>query len=449
MFAISLFVLGSMLASMSQSMGQLILFRALQGLGAGGIMPVVLTILGDIFNLQERAKMQGVFSSVWGTAALAGPALGAFLVTTSHATAYFPPILHPILGWRSIFWVNLPFAALAMTVLAFKYHEDPALKAEHAKSDLKTSDRLDLRGLILLTIGATALLTGISLASGVSVPWYIPFAILATGIISTILFIRHEPHAKNPIMSPTLMMHRSIGPAVIVSGLLGLAIFAVETFVPLYVQGGRGWSPGAAAAAVSPVMFAWALAGLIVMPLMMKWGFRKLILIGTFFVLAGLIALLIASLAGAPLTVFIILMFLIGAGFSPISMGTLLTAQEAVDYEQRGIVTSSVTFFRNFGGALGIGLFGALFNLLTTTKLRGITQNTFSAGDLLDTEKLKHIRATHPDLLTTAQSTISHGLYWVFAAMLTAALTMTALSLLIPKKKHPPPPTIDNPMESL
>jgi len=133
MFSITLFAVGSMLASMSQSMGQLILFRGMQGLGAGGIMPVVLTILGDIFTLKERAAMQAVFSSVWGTAALAGPALGAFLVGTAGAGEHVPAWLKGVLGWRSIFWVNLPTGVVAMVVLAVKYHEKRSQKTKEGK----------------------------------------------------------------------------------------------------------------------------------------------------------------------------------------------------------------------------------------------------------------------------------------------------------------------------
>ena len=118
MFSIGLFAAGSVLASMSQSMGQLILFRGLQGLGAGGIMPVVLTVLGDIFTLKERARIQGVFSAVWGSASLAGPALGAFLVNTTKFAPYVPAGLRGMLGWPTIFWVNLPAAATAMVMLA-------------------------------------------------------------------------------------------------------------------------------------------------------------------------------------------------------------------------------------------------------------------------------------------------------------------------------------------
>src|SRR5688572_10389701 len=131
--AIAIFCVASLLASFAQSMTQLIIFRGLQGLGAGGVMPVVLTILGDIFTLEERARIQGFFSAVWGTASLAGPALGALLVNT--------------LGWRSVFWVNLPFGLLGLAMLAWKYHE----RREAHEMDL------DLPGVLLLAVASMAL----------------------------------------------------------------------------------------------------------------------------------------------------------------------------------------------------------------------------------------------------------------------------------------------------
>jgi MFS family permease len=433
MFSITLFAVGSVLSSTSLSMGQLIVCRGLQGLGAGGIMPVVLTVLGDIFTLKERAAMQAVFSAVWGTAALAGPALGAFLVGTERFAGSVPAWVRPWLGWPSIFWVNLPTGAVAMLVLAMKYHEHKS-QAPGGKTGLQ--ERLDLRGMIWLSVGSTALLAGVSLAAGVTVPWWVPAGAVAAGAGAFWGFIRHERVAMNPIMPASLMMHRSIGPAMVVSGLLGVGVFAVDTYVPLYVQGGRGWTVSAAAAAVTPVLFAWALSGLMVMPLMIRWGFRRLVTAGSILVTAGFVGLFLSAVFQWPLWILTSLLFMTGIGFSPCSMGTLLSAQDAVEYEQRGIVTSGVTFFRNFGGALGVGLFGALFNLLTANTLKGIIGNEFSTGDLLDSEKLKHIHEEHPQLLLRAQSAISHGLLWVFGAMLAGAVAMILMSRLISPHKH-------------
>jgi hypothetical protein len=268
------------------------------------------------------------------------------------------------------------------------------------------------------------------------VPWWVPAGSLVVGIVAMVWFVKWERVAKNPIMPSALVMHRSIGPSVAVSGLLGVTIFSVDTYVPLYVQGGRGWSAGAAAAAVTPVMLAWSLIALVSMPLMLKWGFRALVTIGSAVVLASLGALVVASVMGAPLWLITVLMFLTGAGISPVSMGTLLAAQDAATAEQRGLVTSSVTFLRNFGGAMGVGMFGALFNFLTARSLGEIMGKGFSAGDLLDPLKLKGFREAHAEILARAQSTISWGLYWVFGGMALMAVVMVVMSRMISSHQH-------------
>ncbi len=265
LFSIGLFAVGSLLASVSHSMVQLIVFRGVQGLGAGGIMPVVLTILGDIFTLEERANIQGIFSAVWGTASLAGPLLGAFLVGTTRFAPYVPAFVRPILGWPMIFWVNLPAGFAGVVVLVLKYHDR---QKPH-------STDLDLPGVLLLAVGTTSLLTAVSLAAGVSVPMIVPVAALVLGLAAMAGFVQRERTAGNPIMPPALMVHRAIGPSILASGLLGIGVFALDTYVPLYVQGGQGRSAGAAAATVTPVMLAWACSGVVAAPLIMRWGFQK------------------------------------------------------------------------------------------------------------------------------------------------------------------------------
>src|SRR3954468_15729255 len=174
LFAIALFGVASVLASASHSMLQLIVFRGLQGLGAGGIMPVVLTILGDIFTLEERARIQGFFSAVWGAASLAGPALGAFLVNT--------------FGWRSIFYVNLPFGAIGLAVLAWKYHD----------REKPHSTELDLPGVVTLAIACTALLSLVSRLGPDGWSWPAIVALLLIAVGGIAWFVQLEKRAANP-----------------------------------------------------------------------------------------------------------------------------------------------------------------------------------------------------------------------------------------------------------
>ncbi|MFT3785826.1 MAG: MFS transporter [Tepidisphaeraceae bacterium] len=248
--AVVIFTVGSVLAALSHSMVQLILFRGLQGLGAGGIMPVVLTILGDLFTLKECAKMQGLFSSVWGLSSLAGPALGAGLVHT--------------LGWRWVFLVNLPFGALGLLVLFWKYHDR---QKPH-------STVIDIVGIALVTAASTSLLALVSRLGPDGWGWPMIAVLLSVFVVGAIVFFLHERKTTNPVMSPGLMAQRDILVPIIAMALFGATFLSLDTYVPLYVQGGRGGGATAAAAVVTPVMMTWALSNMLSAPLLVRWGFR-------------------------------------------------------------------------------------------------------------------------------------------------------------------------------
>lgn len=406
--AISLFCVASLLASASQTMGQLILFRGLQGLGAGGIMPVVLTILGDIFTLEERATIQGFFSMVWGTASLAGPALGAMLVRT--------------LGWRSIFFVNLPFGVIGLVVLMWKYQD---------KEKPHTTD-LDLPGICLLAIACTAILTLVSRLGpdGWAWPAAMMLAVIAAGTIAW--FIRVEQSAANPVMPPKLIMQRAIGPSLIGSCLLGVGFLSLDTYVPLYVQGAKGGGAMAAASVVTPVMLAWASSGILAAPLVVRWGFRNTALMGCLLTTISFSGLFACAMFDAPHWVLTSVLFLSGFGFGPASMAYLLASQNAVAWQQRGIVTSSIQFFRTIGGAVGIGVLGMFFNLLTASQMQQLRETGIDPSKLLDAEARKLMSA---DTLSRASGMFGHGLTWVFASMVICVLAQFVVTLLLPNQK--------------
>lgn len=407
LFAIALFTAGSVLASFAQSMQQLILLRGIQGLGAGGIMPVVLTILADIYSLDERARVQGYFSAVWGVAALAGPPLGAFLVKT--------------LGWRSIFYVNLPFALLGMAVLMWKYTD----RSERHAVDL------NLPGIASLAVACTSLLGVLSgLGPG---GWSWPLLIVGTVVVAATFayFFRHERRADQPILPPDIVFNRAIGPSLIGMFLLGLCVMCIDTYVPLYVQGARGGGPGAAAGVVTPVILTWALSNFAVAPFFVGWGFRKTALIGASLVLLGLAGVLACTLLELPHLVLSGVLAVVGMGFGPCSLAYLLSAQHAAPINQRGSVTGSVSFFRTMGGALGIGVLGALLNLLMLPDLNRLADRGVTPGDVLDPSK--HGRLS-PDVLHSIQHAIGHALFWVFATMAALAVIQLLATLAMPRK---------------
>jgi MFS family permease len=406
--AIGLFCAASVLAAASQSMTQLIVFRGLQGLGAGGIMPVVLTILGDIFTLKERAKIQGAFSAVWGGASLAGPALGWVLVDS--------------LGWRSVFFVNLPFGAIGFAVLAWKYHD----RERPHKVDL------DLPGIGLLALSCGAILAAVSGLGPDGWPWPVAVALAVVAVVAMAWFVRVERRATNPVLPPSLLAQRAIGPSLVGSGVLGVGFLSLDTFVPLYVQGAKGGGAAAAAAAVTPVMLAWAASGLLAAPLIVRWGFRRTALLGCLLTGVGFVGLFACALADAPQWAMTLVLLVSGFGFGPASMSYLLAAQDAVGFGQRGVVTSGITFFRTIGGAVGIGALGMLFNVLTGPQLATLKSAGLSPAALVD----PHERAKlPPDVLASASGTVGSSLTWVFGAMVLSVVVQAAVTLLMPRRK--------------
>jgi MFS family permease len=406
--AIGFFLAGSVLAAWAHSMTQLIIYRGIQGLGAGGIMPVVLTIAADIFTLEERAKIQGFFSAVWGTAALLGPALGAFLVKA--------------FGWRSVFFVNLPLGLLGMAVLIWKYHDTE----EPHPADL------DLPGVAAMTTGGVSLLLLVSRLGPDGWDWPIALALGAVAAVSIAYLIWHERRAEYPILSPQLLTRRDIGPSMLASLLFGLAFLSLDTFVPLYVQGGRGGGVAAAAGVVTPVMLTWALSGVVAAPLLVRWGFRKTALFGATIVMLGFGGLAVLALVSAPHWTITTILALTGFGFGFASMSYLLAAQEAVGFQQRGIVTSATTFFRSIGGALGVGVLGGVFNVLSHKDLAALAGLGVTPAKLLDPHTAGDIP---PEAAARAQHVIASGLTWVFIAMAAVTVAMFAVTFWMPARK--------------
>jgi MFS family permease len=424
LFSIGLFLIASLLASTANSMVQLILYRGLQGIGAGGIMPTVLTLLADIFTLEERAKIQGLFSAIWGTSSLAGPALGALLVKT--------------MGWRSIFFINLPPGIIAAVVI-WIYYKDHFGMTEHGDAPVNPSlsdaprslnplAHIDLPGFISLSIASASLLVALSLQWH----WIVTPALLVACALSTTFFVRHERRAEDPLLPLDLLSSATIAPCLIGSLLLGIGFLSLDTYVPLYVQGGRGGDATAAAGVVTPVMLAWAISGVFSAPLVVKWGFRKTSILGCGMILVGFTGLIVCAAFHWPMWVLTTTLAITGLGFGPASMSYLLAAQGAVDYFQRGTVTSSIQLTRTLGGALGIGLLGALLNILNRPLMAHFAESGYAPAYLLDPKMHSKLPA---DLLGHAQSVMSNNLVWVFIGMIAFAVIQIVITTRMTEAK--------------
>ncbi len=326
---IGLFLAGSLACGQARSMGALIAWRALQGLGAGAMQPVTFTIVGDLFDLHERGRMQGLFGAVWGIAGLVGPLVGGAIV-------------HSV-GWRWIFWMNLPFGLASAAVLALAYHERPE-RHEH---------RLDLAGAALLAIAVVAALLAVrSRGAGlVAVP---------VSAVALLAFLAVERRASEPLLPLDLFSQRVMVVASASGALMGAAMLATVTYVPLWVQSVLGRAPTAAGAAIAPMALGWPVASAITGRLVPRVGYRPLLLTG--FALSAAATVLAAAVLrpGAPLPAVQALMAMYGAGLGIANLPLLLAVQTSVPWNRRGVATASTLFFRTIGGALAVGLLGGV-----------------------------------------------------------------------------------------
>jgi EmrB/QacA subfamily drug resistance transporter len=329
LIGIALFLVGSLASGLSASIEQLIAFRALQGLGAGAVQPIVMTVIGDLYAPSERGRVQGLFGAVWGVAGVAGPLLGGAIV---HA-----------LSWRWVFLVNLPPGILAMIALSVFYREP---KRERATLPL------DWAGAITITLASLALLLA---ASEVLVP-----LMGAASVLLLIAFVWLESRAKDPVVPLSLMTRRLIAVATIASLLLGAAMMGILNFLPLHVQGVLGELPTVAGLVIAPMLVGWPLAAALTTRLLTRIGYKKPLVLGAAITTVSLFAAVPLISSAAPPWTLGIAMFAFGVGMGLANTAAIIGVQASVGYEQRGVATATTMFARSMGSALGVGALGAV-----------------------------------------------------------------------------------------
>lgn len=330
MFGIALFLIGSVACAMASTMPTLIAARALQGLGAGAMQPMALTIIGDLFDIRERGRVQPWFGAVWGVAGLAGPLLGGLLV--KHWS------------WPWVFLINIPFGLGAMVVVSFALRENVAQRPVS----------LDIGGAFLMTGSVVALLVGIE---GV---WTGP--LLAVAIVTFAAFVFVERRAKDPLVPLDLFTSRVIGTSNALSAILGGVMVGVATYVPLFVQGLAGGTPTEAGAAITPMLVSWPLAAFVAGLLLPRVGYRKIIFPGVLAVAASTLALPLLARPDSSPWVLRAITALMGAGLGCANTALLIAVQSTVPWERRGIATASNMFARTIGATLAVGAMGALLS---------------------------------------------------------------------------------------
>jgi EmrB/QacA subfamily drug resistance transporter len=351
---IGLFVLGSILCGIAWSMPALIAFRALQGLGAGAVQPTAMTIIGDIYSVAERARVQGYVASVWAMSAVVGPTLGGLFVD--------------FLNWRWIFFVNIPLGALAAWWLFRRFHEN-VVRKQH---------RIDVAGALLLGVGASLVVLGL-LEGGILWSWAsaTSIAILTTGVSLMIIFGFVERRAAEPILPGWVFRNRLLNSTNLAALGVGVMLIGLTSYIPLYAQGVLHTSALVAGFALAALTLGWPLAASMAGRIYLRIGFRRTALIGAVVIIIGAALLGLLS-AQSSIWLVAATCFVVGLGLGLVASPTLISAQSAVAWERRGVVTGTNVFARSMGSALGIAVFGAIANA-SMSRLGGHISSTTSA----------------------------------------------------------------------
>jgi EmrB/QacA subfamily drug resistance transporter len=327
------FIVTSALCAASPNMVALIIFRTLQGVGAGCLQTLVFTVVSDVFPFQQRARLQGFFGSMWAVAAIAGPGLGALFVST--------------VGWRWIFTINVPFGLVA-AALIWGYRER---RPEHV-----TAGRLQVRGTALLTAGVVLLLIGLGTGSQDAAPIW---PLVAAALILLAAFVRIEWGSPNPTVPLALLRNRVVGPAIAITVVAGTVMFGATAYVPLWVQSVQGGSAYAAGVAVGAMSIGWPVMSAIAGFVMVRVGYQRLVLAGALALCAGSLMLALGP-PGLGVVWTGAATLVIGAGMGAFTAPLLIVIQSSVPWERRGSATALNQFARSIGGAIGVAVMGVV-----------------------------------------------------------------------------------------
>jgi EmrB/QacA subfamily drug resistance transporter len=395
LLGMAVFLAGSMASGLSRSMMQLIAFRAVQGVGAGGLQPVSITIVGDIFRPAERARIQGVFGAVWGLAAICGPLLGGVIVH--------------LLSWRWVFYINVPFGAVSAAMIIAFFHE-PIQRKNH---------KLDVLGTVLLAAAIVALLLGASRV--------VPLVMLPLAAALLAAFVQVERRATEPVLSLALLRRRIMAVSSVAGSLVGSVMSSTVMYLPLYVQAVLAGSPTQAGGAVAPMLVGWPAASALAGRLLPHTGYRPLVRVGFVVVAGASFAMAILLRRDTPLFAIGSTMFFMGVGMGLANTALLIAVQESASWEERGVATASTMFFRSIGGAVGVGALGTVVSA-------GMGEQVDPAllNQLLGPEHGRNLGAA---VLALLSGQLQTGLWHVFDVIAVMSVAALGAGFLFPRRR--------------
>jgi EmrB/QacA subfamily drug resistance transporter len=406
---ILLFLVGSLMCGFAWSMPSLVVFRAMQGLGAGAIYPVSMTVIGDLYRLEERSRAMGMLAAVWAVSAIIGPLAGGVIID------HF--------SWAWIFWINLPLGVLTIAGFLLFLQE----KVEHRQA------KIDYGGAILFSIAIISLL--LILTNTDASGWTLTTLALLF-VVTGALFIRQEKRAPEPIISLSLWTRRLIATSNAATLLLGMALIGLTTLLPIYVQGVLGRSPIEAGVVLTALVFGWPLAVMMSGRFYKAFGIRQTVRAGGLIFPLGAIFLLFLRPDSHPALPGIA-SFLMGFGMGIISITGTVLVQESVEWSMRGSATASIVFSRSLGNTLGAAAAGAFLNI-------GIRH--YGSGELAP--QLRALLNAPSGLVHLATNPVIrivfyHALYATFWGIVAVAVLCGVSAWLIPVASKSEPVTGD------
>lgn len=406
LIAMTIFLIGSALAGQAQDMPQLVLFRAIQGLGAGGIQPLVFTIIGDIFTFEQRAKMQGLFSGVWGVSSIVGPIAGGFLVDQ--------------VSWHWVFLLNVPFGLFAAALMIVAWRDVTP----------RTPGKIDYVGAALLSGGIVSLMFALfELNSGATANWSMfGFAlVISIGLFAALFWV--ERRASNPILPLDLFRDRLFSTSIGHGFLAGFALFGSTSFIPLFVQSVLGTSATAAGATLTPQLLGWVTASVIGSRLLLRFNYRSLALAGMSILIVGFLMLVQVGV-DTPQWFLIIAVGLSGIGMGLSVPAFLIAVQTAVPRQSLGTATATVQFSRSIGGTIGVSTMGVILAMRLANGLvsAGLNPNQVSVSELLDPVSTSSAVALGP-----IRDALASAVQGVFVIALASAILGWVVTLLAPR----------------
>ena len=399
LWGIAVFLAGSLLCGFAWSMPSLIAFRLVQGVGAGAIQPVCLTVVGDLYPARERGRVQGYLASVWGISSVAGPLAGGLIV--GH------------LGWSWIFWINLPVGALAATLFVLFLHESVAPRAR----------RIDGIGATLFTVAIASLMVALTQAGGTGSAASVPAVVF---VVAAVLFVFQERRAVDPMLDFKLWAKRPIATANAATLLSGMTIIGLTAFLPMYVQGVLGQTPLVAGFTLTLMVLGWPIGATLAARNFVRFGLRPTLLFGAALLPLGAMTFVALGRTTSP-TVAAGGSIVVGLGMGFLSSTAIVIIQDSVAWAQRGAATASNIFARNLGSTLGATVLGAVLNAHLTHPGRDAAVNSDQLRRLLDDPG--SLGLSGEGIRVTLQHAL-HGTFWAVFAI--AAMTLL-LALLVPR----------------